>query len=143
MYNVRGGTGARACARRAPADSSCSGVHTTTGAGTEPARYRRAPSDTGPTRVNQCEADCRPCCVYVFRRSVFRERCASVRRRRKKEKKFRISARRYDIGGPSKRTMAGNNVDVKKRYIWSDRETEHFIRLIIEMGMTNMLDGKR
>lgn len=33
--------------------------------------------------------------------------------------------------------------DVKKRYIWSDRETEHFIRLIIDMGMTNMLDSKR
>lgn len=34
-------------------------------------------------------------------------------------------------------------MDVKKRYIWSDRETEHFIRLIIDMGMTNMLDSKR
>jgi len=34
-------------------------------------------------------------------------------------------------------------MDAKKRYIWSDRETEHFIRLIIEMGMTNMLDSKR
>lgn len=34
-------------------------------------------------------------------------------------------------------------LEVKKRYIWSDRETEHFIRLIIDMGMTNMLDSKR
>lgn len=34
-------------------------------------------------------------------------------------------------------------MDVKKRYIWSDRETEHFIRLIIDMEMTNMLDSKR
>lgn len=67
-------------------------------------------------------------------------------------------------GGTAVKTAAGNNkraaaaappnvtrktvfktslLEVKKRYIWSDRETEHFIRLIIDMGMTNMLDSKR
>ncbi|VVC42622.1 Hypothetical protein CINCED_3A018612 [Cinara cedri] len=41
------------------------------------------------------------------------------------------------------RKMSFSASEVRKRYIWSDRETEHFIRLIIEMGMTNMLDSKR
>lgn len=41
------------------------------------------------------------------------------------------------------RKMSFTASEVRKRYIWSDRETEHFIRLIIEMGMTNMLDSKR
>lgn len=54
-----------------------------------------------------------------------------------------VSVLFFARGAREKARQKPPEMDVKKRYIWSDRETEHFIRLIIDMGMTNMLDSKR
>lgn len=150
---VRGGTRARACARPLRRRRQLFRVHTT-GAGTEPASSipRRA-VDVGPTRVNQCEDDRRR---VALRTTVFFSARAFVGALVCPSAGPGFCDRAGPVKKPAKRgtRIAGDRtpcdtdrrlvvMEVKKRYIWSDRETEHFIRLIIDMGMTNMLDSKR